>query len=89
MSQSPAEEEKAANENVSSAWDGKAPHKGWHWLKRKGRAGDLRIAFSLSGSSWRIADSIGRTAVFPATTVRKLFDYIAPVDPPRHEDLAE
>ncbi|WP_445505331.1 hypothetical protein [Microvirga sp. G4-2] len=48
----------------------------------------LRIAFSLTGSNWRIADGIGRTTVFPSATVRKLFDYVAPVDLPDKEDRA-
>ena len=41
------------------------------------------MAFSLSGSDWRIADSIGRTSVLTASKVRKLFDYVAPVEPPK------
>jgi hypothetical protein len=48
------------------------------------------MAFRLSGSDWRVADSIGRTASFSAAKVGKLFDYVAPVDPPDRleEDLA-
>jgi hypothetical protein len=72
---------------VQREWDGTAPHNGWHWLRRKG-GGDLRIAFSLSGTDWRIADSIGRTASFPASQVMMLYDYVASIDPPKDEDLA-
>jgi hypothetical protein len=49
------------------------------------------MAFSLSGSDWRVADSIGRTASFSAKKVGKLFDYVAPDELPSHpepEDLA-
>lgn len=68
---------------ASPEWDGRAPHRGWHWLRRKRKGGGLKIAFSLSGGwSWRISDSIGRTTVEPATRVRTLFDYVAPVESP-------
>ncbi len=76
----PLRDETAANENGLPTWDGHAPNKGWHWLKRKG--GGLRMAFSLTGSDWRVADGIGRTAYFPAKRVAKMFDYVAPVEPP-------